>query len=239
MNEKPSDEMTHKDELASESVAENTVPRSMVANSLLLGGFALLTAVLLSTTYTQTAERIAMAERDNARRALLEIIPAERHDNALLDTTRAIAPEYWSALGLKQGGDMHIATLQGEPLAVIIPAVAPDGYSGDIRLIVGVNSDGTVAGVRVLAHAETPGLGDKVELKKDDWILSFNGRALTTSNAATWAVKKDGGEFDQFTGATITPRAVVNQVRRVLQVFNDSQPLAKAPQIVEVSSDES
>jgi electron transport complex protein RnfG len=102
-------------------------------------------------------------------------------------------------------------------VAVIIPVVAPDGYSGDIDLIVGINSDGTIAGVRVLGHKETPGLGDKAELKKSNWVLGFNGRSLTNPTLDGWAVKKDKGVFDQFTGATITPRAVVAATLRALQ----------------------
>lgn len=84
-------------------------------------------------------------------------------------------------------------------------------------MIVGVNRDGTIAGARVLSHKETPGLGDKVELSKSNWILGFDGRSLQNPQASQWKVKKDGGEFDQFTGATITPRAVVQQIKRVLE----------------------
>ena len=96
-------------------------------------------------------------------------------------------------------------------------AVAPDGYSGPIRLLVGVNADGTVAGVRVLSHRETPGLGDPIDAARSDWIHGFEGRALDDPPAAAWTVRKDGGAFDEFTGATITPRAVVHAVRRVLE----------------------
>src|SRR5690606_24060195 len=107
----------------------------------------------------------------------------------------------------------------------LVPAVAPDGYSGAMRMLVGVNRDGTLAGVRVLTHRETPGLGDKVDLSKSDWILGFNGRSLGNPEPDRWGVKKDGGEFDQFTGATITPRAVTAQVKRVLQQVEQSRTL--------------
>ncbi|MEC8428272.1 MAG: electron transport complex subunit RsxG [Pseudomonadota bacterium] len=205
---------------------EPTIGGSIVSNGLLLGLFALVTATLLAGTYSGTAERIAAAERANAQKALLEVVPVERHNNDLLETTESIDEDHWQALGLKQGGDWHIATQDGAPIAVIMPAVAPDGYSGDIKMIIGINTDGTIAGVRVLTHNETPGLGDKVELRKDDWILSFDGKSLQNPSAEQWGVKKDGGDFDQFTGATITPRAVVNQVKRALEVFQKAQPLA-------------
>jgi len=103
---------------------------------------------------------------------------------------------------------------------VILQAIAPDGYSGAIHLLVGIHADGRVAGVRVIGHRETPGLGDKIELAKSPWIRSFEGKSLTNPAADGWAVKKDRGEFDQFAGATITPRAVVGAVHRALQYFD-------------------
>ena len=201
---------------------------SISTNSLLLGLFALITAAVLAGTQAGTADRIAAAEREAAQKALLEIVPLNRHTNDMLVDTVAVKPAFWDKLGLKDGGNIHIARDNGEAIAAIIPAVAPDGYSGDIKLIVGVNADGSVAGVRVLTHNETPGLGDKVELKKSDWILSFDNTSLENPKADQWGVKKDGGDFDQFTGATITPRAVVNQVKRTLEFFAQAQPLAAA-----------
>lgn len=190
---------------------------SISKNSLLLAVFALIAAGGLALTNEGTRERIQKAERAAQQKALFEIVPRSRHDNDLLLDTLPVPENAWHLLGLKKGGEIHIARQNGQVVAMIIPAVAPDGYSGDIRMIVGINRDGSVAGVRVLAHNETPGLGDKVDLKKSDWILSFNGKSLAAPAPADWAVKKDGGDFDQFTGATITPRAVVNQVRRVLE----------------------
>src|SRR5690606_16593793 len=109
----------------------------------------------------------------------------------------------------------------GQITGFILPAVAPEGYSGDIRMIIGIDVDGRIAGVRVTSHAETPGLGDKVELRKHPWILSLNDRSLGDPASEQWAVKKDGGVFDQFTGATITPRAVVSKVRDTLQFYRE------------------
>jgi len=201
--------------------------KSISTNSLLLGAFALVTAAILAGTKAGTEERIVAAERMAAQKALLEIVPLERHNNDLLLDTLSIEEKHWAGLGLKLGGDINIAREDDKAIAAIIPAVAPDGYSGEIKLIIGVNADGSVAGVRILAHNETPGLGDKVDLKKSDWVLGFNGRSLSNPKPEGWAVKKDGGEFDQFTGATITPRAVINQVKRALEFFETAKPLAK------------
>lgn len=203
--------------------------RSISKNSLLLGLFALVIAVGLALTYAGTRERIEAAERAARQSALFEIIPRHLHDNDLLTDTRPIPQAAWPQLGLKQGGDIHIARYQGEVIAIIIPAIAPDGYSGNISLIAGINRDLSVAGVRIVAHNETPGLGDKFELKKGNWILSFDGKSLLNPAAERWGVTKDGGVFDQFTGATITPRAVVNQVKRVLEFAEQYQELLFSP----------
>lgn len=199
--------------------------RSIGKNSLLLATFALVTAALLGGTFQLTREHIVQAERAAAQAALTEIIPHEQHTNDLLEDTLSIPEQAWAQLGLADGGLIHRARMEQEVSAVIIPSVAPDGYSGAISLLVGVNRDGTLAGVRVLAHRETPGLGDKVDVTRDNWILSFNGRALGQPPAERWTVRKDGGDFDQFTGATITPRAVVRQVRRTLEFAEEYREL--------------
>ncbi|MGE4405805.1 electron transport complex subunit RsxG, partial [Pseudomonas sp.] len=123
-------------------------------------------------------------------------------------------------LGNKSPLPAYIAIKDGRPSAVILQAIAPDGYSGAIHLLVGIWADGRVAGVRVLGHRETPGLGDRIELTKSPWIRSFDGKSLENPQADGWAVKKDRGTFDQFAGATITPRAVVGAVHRALQYFD-------------------
>ncbi|MDC1210409.1 electron transport complex subunit RsxG [Porticoccaceae bacterium] len=199
------------------------VIKSMGFNSIVLALFALVTSLILATTNELTYERIEQSEREAAQRALLEIIPLERHDNDMLMDVQPVPEQYWATLGLKKGGSIHIARDQGQPVAAIIPAVTPDGYSGAISMIIGINFNGSIAGVRVVEHRETPGLGDKVDLKKSDWILSFNGKSLVNPQADGWRVKKEGGEYDAFTGATITPRAVINQVLKTLQYFEDDR----------------
>ena len=203
--------------------------QSIRNNALVLAIFALVTAFLLATTFLGTRDTIADAERRAAQKTLLDIYPEDSHDNDVLEDTVEIPQAYLSTLGLKKPTDIHVVRQNGRVSGFIIPAVAPDGYSGDIRLLIGINTDGTVAGVRVISHAETPGLGDKVELRKSDWMLSFNGKSLGNPDRDRWAVKKDGGAFDQFTGATITPRAVVSRVAKTLVFYREhSRELLKA-----------
>lgn len=197
------------------------IGQSISKNSLVLALFALATAGVLATTYTATESRIAEAEKRAAESALLEIVPRERHDNDMLADSLPLPANLALALGVPPGTLANVAYQKGVPIAVILPSIAPDGYSGAIKLIVGINADGSIAGVRALSHKETPGLGDKVDLRKSDWVLEFNGKSLGNPSVDDWAVKKDGGEFDQFTGATITPRAVVKQVKQTLQLFQE------------------
>jgi electron transport complex protein RnfG len=200
--------------------------QSITRNSALLALFAVVTTLLIAGTYLQTRDRIALEERKAEEKALLEIVPRSRHDNSMLDDTIPLAA---GTLGLRKDKRIYIARQQGVVVAAIIPATAPDGYSGEIDLIVGVNADGTIAGVRALRHKETPGLGDKVDLKKSDWILGFNGRSLRNPQLPGWAVKKDKGVYDQFTGATITPRAVVSATLRALQYAQAHSAILFAP----------
>ncbi len=215
----------------------------MRRNSVLLGLFATLATGLIAGVYLGTRERIAAERRKAEGRALHQIVPVERHDNQMLDDFIALGEDA-PGLGLRGERRLYVARRGGEAVAVVIPATAPDGYAGDIDLAVGVNSDGSIAGVRVLAHRETPGLGDRVELKKSPWILGFDGRSLADPEPERWGVKKDRGAFDQFTGATITPRAVTAAVKRSLEYFRDQRgqllrpaPASPAPAPEEPSHD--
>ncbi|MDF1589509.1 MAG: electron transport complex subunit RsxG [Gammaproteobacteria bacterium] len=188
---------------------------------LLLGGFALLASGLLGLADYNTRDVIQLRMEEDLRASLTQVIPHTFYDNNLLaDTT------YIDSTGEQLGQDktlVYLARLEGKISAVSFRLVAPDGYSGAISLIMGIDKEGNVLGVRVLAHAETPGLGDKIEQNKSNWILSFNKRSLDNMTKKQWAVKKDGGEFDQFSGATITPRAIVNAVYRGLEFFKRHQ----------------
>lgn len=193
--------------------------KSIGKNSLILATFAFATAGVLGLTFAQTKDKIAQQEKAAAEKALFELVPPATHDNNLLETTWTIPAAQLAELGLREPAKINIAFKNNKTVALLFPSVAHDGYNGDIKLLVAVWADGSLAGVRTLSHKETPGLGDKVDIKKSNWILGFNGLSLTNPDLTLWKVKKDGGRFDQFTGATITPRATVKQVKASLEFF--------------------
>lgn len=193
-----------------------TLARHMGIAALILTGFAVIGTGLVAFTHTVTAERIAENERQALLANLNMLVPADRYDNAVTKDVRYITDP---AFGTAEPVPVYRAYKAGQPVALFATPVAPDGYSGDIRLLIGMYADGTLAGIRVLAHKETPGLGDGIEASRSDWILQFAGKSLSNPEPSGWAVKKDGGHFDQFTGATITPRAVVKATRRFLEYF--------------------
>ncbi len=187
----------------------------------ILAGFALLASVLLGVTNCSTEGTIQRRLDGDLKKSLEEVVPDGLHDNnMLLDTQTVPSAEY--NIGAIET-TVYIAKNSGKVTAVCFKFTAPDGYSGAINMIMGVDRDGNILGVRVLSHKETPGLGDKIEVAKSDWILNFNGRSLENLTKQQWAVKKDGGEFDQFAGATITPRKSVQAIYRALQLFNAHQ----------------
>ena len=197
--------------------------KSITKNSLILGAFAAVTAGIIALTYQGTKNQIAAEERKAASAALIDMIPISRHNNDMLNDVVVLNNDDSYALGFTTPATVNIAKWDGRAIAMVIPSIAHDGYSGDIKLIVAINLDGTLAGVRVLSHKETPGLGDKIDLRKAPWINSFNNLSLKNPSVENWQVKKDGGHFDQFTGATITPRAVVKRVKQTLELFEQQK----------------
>ena len=191
--------------------------QSISRNGVLLAIFAVVTTAVVAVTYLSTKSRIDDNIRAAEASALLEIVPHSRHNNSMVDDKVPVDDS--PLLGLREARSMYFARQNGKLVAVILPVTARDGYSGDIHLIVGVNADGSVAGVRVLSHQETPGLGDNVDYSKSHWVDEFIDKSLATVGIDRWAVKKDGGVFDQFTGATITPRAVTKAVKQALEYF--------------------
>ena len=178
--------------------------------------FAAITSVAIGWTYLATKDQIDMEVRRAEARQLLEIFPPETHDNEIVDDGFELVADT-PLLGIREARQGYRVRRNHIVIGVILPATARDGYSGDIRALVGIRSDGSIAGVRVVAHRETPGLGDKVDLRKSDWIRGFDNRSLSDPDLSGWNVEKDGGVFDQFTGATVTPRAVILATRRALE----------------------
>ncbi|MFW0767758.1 electron transport complex subunit RsxG [Trabulsiella odontotermitis] len=184
--------------------------KTMQKHGLILALFAAgstgLTAAINQLTKGTIDEQAALQQKQ----LFDQVLPAELYDNDLQKSCYQVTVP---ALG-KGVHHLYIASKDDRPVAAVIEATAPDGYSGAIQLLVGADFKGTVLGTRVTEHHETPGLGDKIELRLSDWITHFSGKAIHGADDSHWAVKKDGGDFDQFTGATITPRAVVNAVKR-------------------------
>jgi electron transport complex protein RnfG len=206
-------------------IAEAT--RESLRTSATLLAFAVAGTALLAFTFTLTRPIIARTE-EAAKLALIgQVLPAALYDNDLLRDAIELAPA--PELGPLEGGHAYRARRKGRPAAVVLEAVAPDGYSGRIKLLIAIRADGELAGVRVVAHRETPGLGDYIEAAKSDWITGFQGRSLENPAPDAWKVRKDGGQFDYMAGATITPRAVVRAVRRALEYYAQNRERLFAP----------
>ena len=194
-----------------------TAPRMAVRTALILFAFVVVFTALLASAYTLTRPAIEAAAAEEKMKLIDEVLPRSAYDNDLLKDTIALGPT--PELGLDTASTAYRARRGGKLVALIFEAVAPDGYAGKIRLIVALAPDGTVYGVRVTQHKETPGLGDYIEPKKDKnkerpWITQFDGLTPASSTPREWQVKKDGGRFDAVAGATVTPRAVVKAVRK-------------------------
>ena len=205
--------------------------RQIIITTIILLMFAIIGTALVSYTFDSTRERIAANERATLLRKLHRLVPPERHDNVLLDDVIEVRNQ--RLLGTDEPVMVYRARKNGKAVALVIAPVAPDGYSGSIKLLVGINIDGTLSGVRAVAHRETPGLGDAIEEERSDWILGFTGRSLEQTPVDRWKVRKDGGDFDQLTGATITPRAVVQAVRNALLYYRQHQETLLAARIQE------
>ena len=194
-----------------------TARKSLTTSLAVFGALGLAAALALAGLNALTEERIEAERRDYALRAIAAMLPEERYDNELLDTARDM-----SIAGL-DNATAYTARLQGRPAAVVVGITTPQGYSGDIRLLVAIHADGTVLGVRVLEHRETPGLGDRIERSKGDWLEQFEGRSLGDPPAGDWAPDRRNGAFDTVTSATITSAAVIEAVKRVLQAVQSRE----------------
>jgi electron transport complex protein RnfG len=193
------------------TVANPTYRQRVGYQAGLLGGFAMVAAAMLVMGDIATRDAIQQRQAEDLLASLAQVIPPELHDNDLLADTLTL-----------QTPDCEVIVyraLEGLTVSGVAFETVGQGYGGAIRVLLGVDKDGRILGARVLAHTETPGLGDKIEVDRDDWILDFDGKSLGEPLPERWAVKKDGGDFDQFSGATITPRAVVKSVKEGLELF--------------------
>lgn len=196
----------------------NTTFSQIIRVGLMLAVFAIVATSLVTLTEANTHDKILDNERQTLLNAINVLVDHNDYNNDILADTLILGSN--KQLGTRETTVAYRARLDSKPVAVILTAIAPDGYSGNIKLLIGIHYDGSLAGVRVISHKETPGLGDKINEKKADWILKFKNLSLQNPEPSKWKVKKDGGDFDQFTGATITPRAVVTAVKKALQYFD-------------------
>jgi len=201
--------------------------RNAARTGIILLIFALTATAFLVFTFTQTQPAIERSQQAKTLALLGQVLPPALYDNDLLDSQKSMPPD--ELLGTRQPSSMWVAR-RGEAItAVVLEAIAPDGYKGNIHLLVGIDIDGKLTGVRVTAHTETPGLGDYIERSKNPWIDQFVGKSLLEPDARHWKVAKDGGHFDARAGATITPRAVVKAVKRALEYFAQHRAALVAP----------
>ena len=200
-----------------------TIIKHALKTAVAMLAFAFIGTLLLAYVFIATRPAIEASEKE-ARLALFkQILPAENYDNDLLAAQVRIEPN--DLLGNRLPSVANIATLQQKPAGVILEAIAHDGYSGDIKLLIAIRADGAISGVRVLAHKETPGLGDYIDIAHDNWIKWFDNESIAKTPVEKWRVKKDGGQFDYMVGATITPRAVVKAVLKALQYYEMNQQM--------------
>ncbi|HKS57067.1 MAG TPA: electron transport complex subunit RsxG [Steroidobacteraceae bacterium] len=188
---------------------------------------AVLTAII-AVVAGVTRDRIVHNEQAWITQRLDALVPPGMHDNDLLaDSIAVTSPDL---LGSAQPVRIYRARRGGAPVAAVIRAIAPDGYRGPIELLVAIGQDGRLIGVQVIRHNETPGLGDAFESRDVHWLDRFRGRSLTDPPTQRWTVRRDGGDFDAFTGATITPRAIVKAVRNALDYYQrNSQRIFELP----------
>jgi electron transport complex protein RnfG len=187
-------------------------PTRSLMHGVILGAFCLGFGMLLAITDRITVDDIAARAMEDKQNSLSQVLPATIHDNNPVTDTLALKNAHGREL------TVYRARKDGAVTAVAYE-IFGTGYAGEMKLMMGIDRDGKLLGVRVLAHKETPGLGDKIEVKKGDWILRFDGLSLGNPPLERWKVKKDGGQFDQFAGATITPRGVLAAIRSGLEFF--------------------
>jgi len=197
------------------------IARSTLQTAANLIFFAIIATAILASVFFMTHDAIVKSEEAEKMKLITQIVPPSLFDNDVIQDKLSVAPS--PLLGTEDVTIAYRARLQGEPSAVVLESIAPDGYSGKIFLILAVRANGELAGVRVVTHKETPGLGDYIELPKDPWIKGFDGKSREVYKDDDWKVKKDGGQFAYMAGATITPRAIVKAVNKALIYYAENR----------------
>jgi electron transport complex protein RnfG len=197
--------------------------RQIVITAIILLLFTVVGTSMVAFTYDGTREKIAANERATLQRKLNQLLPAGSYDNDLLDDRITVTlPD---ANDRDSGITVYRARNNCADAGLVMTAVAPDGYSGRIKMLIGIRADDTLSGVRIITHRETPGLGDAIDEQRTDWVFGFDGKSIGNPPIERWRVKKDGGAFDQLTGATITPRAIVKAVKRTLLYYQANREM--------------
>ncbi|MEW8625150.1 MAG: electron transport complex subunit RsxG [Candidatus Thiodiazotropha sp.] len=194
----------------------------LVTAGLVLGLFTALGVTMVTLVHEKTAQRIAENQLLETYRAFDQVLQGQAYDNRPLDHPTQLAPVDWL-----NGGEpitIYMAKRNGQPIATLLSIDAQQGYNGTITLLLGILANGTLSGVEVVRHRETPGLGDKIESHRSDWLKQFEGRSLSSPNEDRWSVKRDGGVFDQITGATVTSRTVVMSLKQALSYLQELRP---------------
>lgn len=191
---------------------------SVVKNGATLAAIAAICTTLVATTYHLTRERIAANEQAFLERKLAPVLSGIEFEGSISESKRVIEAPH--DLPGREDALIYRVYADGKPLAALFAVTAPDGYAGPIRILLGIDVNGVVTGLRILEHRETPGLGDKIEETRSDWVYQFNGKSLVDPKPEDWYIRRDGGEFDQLSGASVTPRAVINAVRETLLYFD-------------------
>ena len=192
--------------------------QSVLKSGATLAAIAAICTALVAATYQLTVDRIADNDKALLEQSLEPVLAGMSYDSGISESRLVIAPPH--DLPGSEAALIYRVFDDGEPVAALIAMTARDGFSGTIRILVGIDVDGVVTGVRILQHRETPGLGDKIEPTRSNWIHQFEGRSLADPVMTAWAIKRDGGDFDQLTGASITPRAVIGALRDTLIYFD-------------------
>jgi len=192
--------------------------KSIIKTGVTLAAIAAVCTALVAATYQMTAERIAANEKALLEQSLQPALGGIAFDGSLSESRIVLQPPH--ELPGNDPAIIYRVFAEGQPVAALIAVTARDGFSGPIRILVGVEFDGRVSGVRILQHRETPGLGDKIEPERSNWIFQFDNRSIGDPVTIQWAIRGEGGDFDQLTGASVTPRAIIKAIRDTLLYFD-------------------